>query len=51
MTKDEFLSYASRAWDDAQTPVELAPFLMRWHKGYNLPDGSRVYFEYRRARL
>lgn len=50
MTKIDFLELASRAWDDAQQPRELATYLIRWHIGYNLPDGGRVYFEYREGR-
>lgn len=50
MTKIDFLQYASRAWDDAQVPDELAQFMSKWHVGFNLPDGGRVYFEYRGGR-
>lgn len=50
MDKIKFLQYASRAWDDAQPPKALEPYMTRWHIGYDLPDGGRVYFEYRGGR-
>jgi hypothetical protein len=46
MTKKAFLDYAVLAATDLEFDLSVAP-LQRWHRGFNLPGGGRIYFEWR----
>lgn len=48
MTRYEFLNYAADAW--VQMFCVEGTSSGRSHCGFNLPDGGRVYFEYRGGR-
>lgn len=46
MTKKVFLDYAELAATDLEFDLSMND-LRRWHRGFDLPDGGRIYFEWR----
>lgn len=46
MTKQAFLAYADIAAEDLQMTLSRMD-LRRWHRGFDLPGGGRIYFEWR----
>lgn len=47
MRKETFLAYADIAAEDLQLTLSSGNCVRRWHRGFNLPDGGRIYFEWR----
>lgn len=48
MNTEIFNEYAEMAIDSILMDLVTNPERRRYHAGYDLPDGSRLYFEYRK---